>query len=890
MAIEQAKITTLGEYLERHTLGENEIVTDPNAMKIVDDVTAHYAGRYKDEDSENNEAAIQAALEKFTESANESKLVSINSEDNENPLNAFFQTQEIEVSDDLIKNGRSLINALRRDLNSYPENRQRAKAAIFNSENGKKALSQLFALISINPDDDEDMKSLQKSARNFINEAITAKTQNMTSSYSSADPALKASVSKILSSANGADQFKAIANIVSRAEILKITNPKSKLYKQISKAFGGGDLGKNISDMVHSKIMTLTSTMPSRELDEALQDEDLTKTFNEIRTSIASAYEEKVNDKINSLTDEDVRTAATNQLRLFMEVYKAPSIAESERAAKDLVEHFAAQSAEITEVQSNIDAYKALAKRLNTAAKSQRPSPVVLEKDTILALSDDAKLALIGHAKQQLVEEPEKISAIDITNDQVIQLLKRNITGSGDSAVLDIKKPNINITGSDVQLILNALEDPNTTEIKVSKKGRGKREILSADQLTQLKDHLAKEENDRAKAVFQAQKDATKALSDISDVDGLDAAISDGKISELTVIAARDDADSVNTANTIANALNEKVKTEKQRLAKLTKIKSKVEKSVFMPAAKSVPAVSLTVSSSLLNLIYNSEEGLSEGLKEALQNASSTVLDSIRSKYQAESNPELEKVIDIQRKRQVELTTAPRVGSDDDISKIASTLTGNNTYATALPDLVALFDKVAEETSSPSLTFVGKELETMSPDLTGLKDGEKALRKAEQYALVLSKLEAIKASRKAQDSSTGKKINDKVSKDLPARQTIRSYSANLSRIKTDLEAKEEASREATKKLQELEGNSDIWEAADGNEENDSLMNTASEFFKGIMQTMLRSIGIKPSTFAQPVAKIREENGESVDEEGTPAYNRAVLNFLDSSMQSSSTDS
>jgi hypothetical protein len=54
--------------------------------------------------------------------------------------------------------------------------------------------------------------------------------------------------------------------------------------------------------------------------------------------------------------------------------------------------------------------------------------------------------------------------------------------------------------------------------------------------------------------------------------------------------------------------------------------------------------------------------------------------------------------------------------------------------------------------------------------------------------------------------------------------------------------------------------------------------------------MLRSIGIKSSTFAQPVAKVREESGESVDEEGTPAYNKAVFNFLDSSMQASSTDS
>ena len=66
----------------------------------------------------------------------------------------------------------------------------------------------MFALVAMNGDDNDDLASLQRSARTFIAQVIAAKTSNLSDSYSSADPSLKTAVDKILSSGDPADQFK----------------------------------------------------------------------------------------------------------------------------------------------------------------------------------------------------------------------------------------------------------------------------------------------------------------------------------------------------------------------------------------------------------------------------------------------------------------------------------------------------------------------------------------------------------------------------------------------------------------------------------------------------------------------------------------------------------
>jgi hypothetical protein len=897
MAIEQASVVSMADYLESKSLNSDSSSGAKATMKVVDDVTAHYSGRSSNKEAKQDaNEVIQSALDKFTEAAKESKIVSFDNQAEENPLKAFLKTQEVEITEDFVKDGRKLLNQLRADLESVDPKFARSKAAVFNTEAGKTALSRMFALVAMNGDDNDDLASLQRSARTFIAQVIAAKTSNLSDSYSSADPSLKTAVDKILSSGDPADQFKSVASIVSRAgdQVLKLTDAKSKLYRQIAKAYGGGDLGTNIANMVHGKIVTLTSTMPTKALDEALQDEGLQESFNKIRSSIADVYQAAVTDKIDKVKDPQVKTAAERKLQLMMDIYKSKSIDESEAATKALVADYASQVSELAKLDGQIASFTATAKKLKAASNSKRPAPVVLEAKAIQGLKAATQLELVKHLAEQFKLTADKtakaapttpdLKATDITNAEAKTYLETKKGGSGPAAtlILSVGAESINITGSNVDIVLNALSSESITEVK---DGAGV-ELLSVNQLAAVKTYLADEANKKkAAASSNSGKDIFNQIN--SGTLTVAKAVEDGIIPELTLTASKGDAVAAILAEKIAKELNDAAKDIRKNHSERQAVNRKVERSVFMPAAKSIPSISLTVGSSMLNLMYN-EDGLSEEMKEALEIAAKDVLDAERSKYYADANPALEQTLDLQKQEQVKQAMAPEIKSLG-ITNIDTLLNklypGAGNYASQLQSFVEDINKISGpgEINVTAFGIKGDDADLMTANLTGLTDGEQAMKKAKQYALALTKMEAIIASKKP--SATADTLLKDIKDALPAKQTLRNHYADLTRIESTIGAKLDSAKEARKKLEELDGSTTIWEAADANEENSSLKDRASAFFSDVVKSILRAAGLDRSTFAEPVSAVKEANGDVGDEEGVLAYNRAVFNFIDASKQS-----
>ena len=906
MVVEQtASVGTMADYLENNGISNTE-KSGNGSIQVVDDVSAHYAGRSSKKDDETDKnAEIQESLDKFKEAATESKVISLDPEET-NPLQAFMQTKEVEITDDFVKEGRKLLNKLRTDLDSYLP-RQKNKAAVFQTESGKAALSQMFALISLNGDNNEDLESLQRSARTFINDVIIARTENKTDSYSSADPIVKGAVDKMLSSSLPKDQFKAVARIVANAEkdVLKLSNVKSKIYKQIANAYGGGELGKNIANMVHSKIVTLTSTMPSQQLDEALQDEDLSKSFGELRSNIASVYEEAVNNKIEKIKDPEVVSKAEERLEKMMAVYKADSIADSVEATKELVKLYAEDTSTLIRMDREAQAFKTVAKKLGNASRAKRPTPVVLESNVLKALSAETLRKLVDANLEQFkrtydenaakVDGPAapEVKATEITNKEAAEYLKR--FQEADAPIdITVGSENINIEGDKVTGVISGLSADRNAGWTHVRGGSGSTEpLLSAEALTAIKEELAKEKNAKrantGEEIYKKIADGELTVDQvISEITG--AGTADEKtninIPELTVVASRSDTTASNIAEEVSRELNNVAKERRKEKSKFESVKRKVERQVFMPAAKSVPAISLGVGSSILNLMYN-QDGLSTEMQEALEVASREILEAEKTKYSADANKALENTVYMQVEKQVDALAAPKLGSDvTDIDSLIKKLYGDSSdYTTGLLKLKDDLNRIAEESGSSSLAISGDDLALFNSEVP-TEPGEAKFKKAKQYAIAMNKINAILASSRGKEAAKAKEIlTEEIRKNMPVKKSIKDYYSELNRIENAKDSKLDNAKEARDRLDDLEGSDTIWQAADASDENgEALKNTAGNFFKDVIQAMLRATGLKSETFAEPIKTVREASGDNAEDEGILSYDRAVLNFLDSSMQ------